>query len=266
MTAEEHLLEACAPLGEMGAAYLRDHLQRFIRTKERLCRSFPLRPGARVLDIGAHWLHQSVLYALDGCAVTALDLPETLSIPEVRSLAEKHAIQLLTNSDLEHPGAFKAIADDTFDLILFTEILEHLTFNPVAMWREIYRVMRARARIVVTTPSHYALRSRLRRWWRSLRLDGNGITTEQILSIPTFGHHWKEYSRRELLRYFELLSPDFSSCNFAYTEEYMPALWRRPAGGLAAAIEHALPFLRPDLYLEIELSRKEKGIVVEPHW
>ena len=31
-------------------------------------------PGGRVLDLGAHWLHQSLLFALDGYRVTAADL------------------------------------------------------------------------------------------------------------------------------------------------------------------------------------------------
>ena len=31
-------------------------------------------------------------------------------------------------------------------------------------------------------------------------------------------------------------------------------------------LEHTIPFLRPNLYLEIELTRKDMGILVEPHW
>jgi 2-polyprenyl-6-hydroxyphenyl methylase/3-demethylubiquinone-9 3-methyltransferase len=266
MSKREDLAALYAPLGGIGERYLLDHVERFRRTKALLTKDARLPAGALVLDIGAHWLHQSVLYAIDGCRVTALDLPDTLSIERVRELAQRYAIRLLINSSLEHPGALAAIADDTFDLVLFTEIIEHLTFNPVAMWREIHRVMKPGARIAVTTPNYYALRSSLRRWWRAVRRDGGGARIEDVLGVPTYGHHWKEYSRRELRRYFELLSPDFSCLRMAYTQEYMPALAARRGSALIAAVERVLPPLRPDLYLEIELTRKEKGIALAPHW
>ena len=134
------------------------------------------------------------------------------------------------------------------------------------MWREIYRVMKPGARIVVTTPNYYALRTRLRQWTRAMRLLGGGVSVEQILSLHTYGHHWKEYSRRELMRYFKMLSPDFRCLNFAYTEEYLPTFLDKPGGKFVQWLERIIPLVRPDLYLEVELTIKDKGIVVEPHW
>jgi hypothetical protein len=31
-------------------------------------------------------------------------------------------------------------------------------------------------------------------------------------------------------------------------------------------LERLIPFVRPDLYVEAELTRKSAGILVEPHW
>ncbi len=252
--------------GDSGAEYLRWHFARFVATKQRLLSHGNRTSGNQVLDVGAHWLHQALLYAIDGFAVTALDLPATLEIDSVRALAEAHSIRLLPNADLEYPSALKAIADDTFDIVLFTEVIEHLAFNPVAMWREIYRVMKPGARIVVTTPNYYALRTRVRQWWRALRGLGAGVGVEQVLGVHTLGHHWKEYSWRELERYFTLLSPDFACRNFAYSEAYRTVATKRTGTGLVLLLERMIPFLRPDLYVEIELTRKAAGIVVEPHW
>jgi 2-polyprenyl-6-hydroxyphenyl methylase/3-demethylubiquinone-9 3-methyltransferase len=259
-------IELFAAQGGTETAYLRDHYPRFVATRERVLANWNGVRGARILDVGAHWLHQALLYALDGHAVTALDVPATMDAPEVRALAAAHAIELLPNPDLEHPHALAAVADDTFDLVLLTEVIEHLAFNPVAMWREIYRVMKPGARIVVTTPNFYALRATLRRWLRALHLRGGGVAVDQILMLNTFGHHWKEYSRRELTDYFALLSPDFRCRNVAYTHEYLDAVRKRPGAGLLLAVEAAIPPLRPDLYVEVDLVRKEKGIAVEPHW
>jgi 2-polyprenyl-3-methyl-5-hydroxy-6-metoxy-1,4-benzoquinol methylase len=207
-----------------------------------------------------------VLYATDGFPVTALDLPATFDLPEVRALARRHDIRLIANADLEDPSALESIADDTFDVVLFTEVIEHLAFNPVCMWRALHRVMKPRAVIVVTTPNYYGLRARAHAWWRALRLLGAGVDVDQLLGVRTFGHHWKEYSRRELIRYFGRLSSDFACTRLAYTEEYHPAFLSNPRRRPALWLEHLVPPLRPDLYLEVELTRKEAGIVIEPHW
>jgi 2-polyprenyl-6-hydroxyphenyl methylase/3-demethylubiquinone-9 3-methyltransferase len=252
--------------GDSGAEYLRRHFARFAATKRRLLPLGNRAAGSRVLDVGAHWLHQSLLYAIDGFAVTALDLPATLGVDSVRALAQAHSITLLANANLEYPAALKSIADDTFDIVLFTEIIEHLAFNPVAMWREIYRVMKPGARLVVTTPNYHALRTRARQWWRAMRGFGAGVDVEQILGVHTLGHHWKEYSRRELEKYFAMLSPDFSCRNSAYIKGVRRSTAKKPIVELALLLERMIPFLRPDLYVEVELTRKAAGIVVEPHW
>ena len=250
--------------GGTSEPYLALHYLRFIQTKERLLAQ--RRPhGNRLLDIGAHWLHQALLYAIDGFEVTALDLPEILQTPSVSALAQAHSIQLLPNQDLERPDALQAIPDNSFDLVLFTEIIEHITFNPVRMWREIYRVMSPGARVVITTPNYYALRSSLRRWMRALRRDGGSISVRDILSLKTLAHHWKEFSRRELQDYFRLLSVDFTCLNAAYTKDHMSTS-RRKLRTIAGRVEHLIPPLRPGIYLEVELTRKERGITVEPHW
>jgi 2-polyprenyl-6-hydroxyphenyl methylase/3-demethylubiquinone-9 3-methyltransferase len=244
--------------------YLRHNLGRFIATKQRLQQGS--RSGARILDVGAHWLHQAVLYAMDGHEVWALDVPATMESTSAKSLSRRFPIRLLQNESLEHPAALAQVANDTFDIVLMTEVLEHLAFNPVAMWREIHRVMKPGAVVVVTTPNYYALRSRLRGVMRLLRRMGGGIDVDQIVGLKTFGHHWKEYSRRELLRYFELLSPDFRCRAIDCMEEYHPGLLARRGGRAVKWLERMLPPLRPDLYVEVELIGKERGIVVEPHW
>jgi hypothetical protein len=70
-------------------------------------------------------------------------------------------------------------------------------------------VLRPGGTIVVTTPNYYALRGRV---WSPLRFlsgRGGGLTVASLLSTPTLGHHWKEYSCKELKDYFAHLSADF---------------------------------------------------------
>ena len=246
--------------------YLRLHWHRFSATERRLREHRALAPGSAILDVGAHWLHQSVLYALAGHEVHALDLADTLVLPEVRSAADGLGIRLLVNDDLAHLPALREVPTDRFDLILFTEVIEHITFNPVAMWRELYRVLKPGGRILVTTPNYYALRGRLWAPRRLLAQRGAGLQVRDILELHTHAHHWKEYSLRELVEYFRILSPDFI-CDRAIKAEQTE--WR-PQASLkhrgARVIERWVPFLRPSLHLEVELRSKEHGIMVNPHW
>ncbi len=252
--------------GVTDSLYLRDHFQRFVRTKQRLLSNWGRHRGNRVQDVGAHWLHQALMYATDGFQVTALDMPVTFEMDSVRRLAQAYSIELLPNRDLERPEALAGISDNSFDLVLFTEIIEHITFNPVAMWREKYRVLKPGGRIVITTPNYYALRGRAWKWYRFIFRSGAGLDVRDILDHRTYTHHWKEYSLRELISYFRQLSPDFSCVNRAHVEEYSPNFRRKSINIFAGWLERALPGLRPDIYVEIELGRKDKGIVVEPHW
>ncbi len=257
------LFAACGGTDE---PYLRLHYPRFVATRARFLANWNRSERGALLDVGAHWLHQSLLYALDGFAVTALDVPATFDDMHVRALAERHDIRLLTDAHPEQAQALRALPNDSFDVVLFTEIIEHLTFNPVAMWREIYRVMKPGARIVVTTPNYYGLRRLLRALWRFARADGGSVAVDNLLRQPSFAHHWKEYSLRELRRYFQLLSPDFAVSQRAYVAKYESAEAHRLIDGAARGVEWMLPALRPNLYLEVTLMHKRQGIVVEPRW
>ena len=243
--------------------YLRGHWPRFRNTKARFDARWDKARGTRVLDVGAHWLHQALLFALDGYEVTASDFSAQLRQPNVARLAAAHGIALIGNDDLEHPAAFSHLPDDAFDVILFGEIIEHITFNPIPMWREFHRLLAPGGRIVVTTPNYYAASAIARRLRRGIG-DGGGIPVDEILAYCTHGHHWKEYSARELKRYFELLSPDFRvNATMVEDERDTPRSLRSV---LVQGLTRAIPQLRSRLHVEIDLPEKTHGIVIQPHW
>lgn len=240
--------------------YLAWHFRRFRETKQ-LFEQTSERRGLRVLDVGAHWLHQAFLYAEDGYRVTAADFPITIENHVVGSLAASLGIELIAYRDLETPTAFAAIPDGSFDVILFTEIIEHITFNPVAMWTELYRLLSPGGRIVVTTPNYYAMKGRAWALSRTLHGFGSGLSVEELLGVPTHGPHWKEYSMRELVKYFTLLSPDFRIHKALHVDDYYAA---PQAPAAVRYIERKTPVLRRNLHVEVELPRKERGITISP--
>ncbi|MGH8173669.1 MAG: hypothetical protein ACREPX_11010, partial [Rhodanobacteraceae bacterium] len=98
--AELSVLDAeFAHAGGTDSSYFHAHYARFAATKREYDRGRQHAPGV-LLDIGAHWLHQATLWALDGWKVFALDLPTTFDVPEVRALAARHAMRLLPNNNL----------------------------------------------------------------------------------------------------------------------------------------------------------------------
>lgn len=244
--------------GPTDAAYLKGHFERFIGTFRQFSEHWSPRQDSHVLDIGAHWLHQSVLFSRAGFRVTGADFPVTLELEGVRALAAANGIELLVYDEIATGGAFDSIADDSVDVVLFTEILEHITFNPVAFWEGLYRVLKVGARIVVTTPNFYNRGGRAWQWKRFLSGFGSGIDNLEILRTPTYGHHWKEYTRKEVCHYFCALSPDFHihralEVDSGFKEPQ--SFWQRRTR-----------FLLPQLYVEIDLTSKEHGITMKPSW
>jgi len=84
-----------------------------------------------------------------GFSVIGADLDETAA----RALG-----QAFTRIDLNAPLPW---SDDTFDLAISTEGIEHLE-NHFAFFREFWRVLRPNGFLIVTTPNITALRSRVR--------------------------------------------------------------------------------------------------------
>jgi 2-polyprenyl-3-methyl-5-hydroxy-6-metoxy-1,4-benzoquinol methylase len=245
--------------------YLSRHYPRYVSTLVEFCLNWKSGQSAKVLDVGAHWLHQSVMWRKAGFEVSAVDLPATLEIADVQSVARAMDIALITCPDLESAEAFNAIPDSSVDIILFTEIIEHLTFNPIGFWKQIHRILAPGGRLVVTTPNYYAWNGRAWAVFRFLRGLGGGISVDSILRTNTYGHHWREFSMGELFRYFSLLSPDFRIIKAKKVRRFPRTKAKRGIAMLSRSFE-TFPGLRPNLYLEVELVSKERGIVVNPAW
>jgi 2-polyprenyl-3-methyl-5-hydroxy-6-metoxy-1,4-benzoquinol methylase len=245
--------------------YLKVHYSRFCMTQEWAYRSWKWEK-ADILDIGAHWLHQSVLYAMDGHRVTAADFSITLDDPAVKGIASNHDIRLLVYEDLSSEEVFDELEADSIDVILFCEILEHITFNPTGMWKAIHRVLRPGGRIIITTPNFYSLEGMRRSVTNFISGRGGGIAVADILNTPTYSMHWKEYSKKEIKTYFELLSADFVVRKLEYVSCHERSEHLNWKGKLAYDGKNLIPFLRKGIYAEVDLFDKNKGININPSW
>lgn len=244
--------------GQTDENYLRWHAERFLQTKNRVDhRILHHNPGSGtpkvILDIGAHWLHQAFLYAADGHSVIATDVGGVLAVQSVQQLAQQHNIQILRSKGFDREDVFSEVSDASVDIVLFTEILEHITFNPVKLWQAIDRITTSDAVIIITTPNYYFWQSRAWGLGRFVQRKGGGIPVEDIVGKITYGHHWKEYAAAEIVRYFELLPvplhvnyAEYLSFNTEHRlrqQHWKTRLFHR--------LERHIPILRDSIYLEI---------------
>lgn len=86
--------------------------------------------------------------------------------------------------------------DDTFDVVLFCEMLEHLLMNPVATLREIHRVLAPGGVLVVTTPNVARLEN-------AISLVEGVNMYDPYSGFGPYGRHNREYTRDELHRLLE---------------------------------------------------------------
>jgi len=239
--------------GDTDATYLDWHAQRFLRTKALFDRRHPEAKHCTILDIGAHWLHQSMLYALSGHQMIAADVGGVLNVQSVRDMAADNGIALMPMGDLSVATVFDELAPASVDYVLFTEILEHITFNPVDMWQAIQRVLKPAGQVIITTPNYYFWKSRAWDWPRFAKRMGGGIPVADILQEVTYGHHWKEYSAREIVHYFDILPTRLHVCHMEYLSFNDDQ--RQSLRGLLPAcgrmLEQRVAFFRDSIYAEV---------------
>ncbi len=209
----EDEISSNSEIGSNDREYFEFHKNRFKRFDQFLDSLNQRIPNSseniKILEVGSHYLHTSILLANRSFDVDAMDVEEFWKLEFVKARAEKYALNSIVENDISRLQSFQDIYDK-YDLIVFTEILEHITFNPILFWKLIYQILKPGGLIYISTPNAFALPSYVRAIKNTLGRKSIGITVDDIFSKVTYGHHWKEYSAKEIKKYFETLSPDFS--------------------------------------------------------
>lgn len=202
--------------------YFRFHKRRYERFEGFLNADFrfdPRSPKPKALDIGSHYLHTSMILADMGFKVEGMDVSIFWEMDFVKNRGSKYGINPIIENDLASMPKFQSV-HDKYDLIVFTEIFEHITFNPIQLWKTIHQILKPGGKIYISTPNSLALANWARNFKNLITLQSVGITVDDIISKVTYGHHWKEYSAQEIKTYFATLSDDFQvTINSYYYKE-----------------------------------------------
>ena len=112
---------------------------------------------------------------------------------------------------------------DSFDVVLFCEMIEHMTMNPLAALREIHRVLKPGGVLVLTTPNV----SRLGNVYAMI--NGANIYDPYSGHGP-YGRHNREYTRHELHRLLEFAGYEVEISFTADAHPQDVSFWPRDAG------------------------------------
>lgn len=123
-------------------------------------------------------------------------------------------------------GSLYAIpfSDNTFDGVVFAEVLEHLT-DIVPAFEEVARVLKPGGRLFLTTPSCYGVLRWLRHWMLPRRYFGRK-NYRTYLGNDDHKAYWEPLSVCNLLFRAGLEVTDMTTKNLSLP--YLPASWRDP--------------------------------------
>lgn len=170
-----------------------DHYQHMIRHIKSI---YDLKNIKHLLDIGGVPGHIPTMLKYIGFDIDVVDIRPERS----KTLFDSMKIKYYT-VDVERETL--PFSDNTYDLVIFSEIIEHLRNTPFKALGEVYRVLKPGGICLLSTPQI----TMLMRWRFLLRHDYQGDIVGEYEKMDTLGHmgHMRLYSKNEIGRILKYL-------------------------------------------------------------
>ena len=202
-----NLLNSRSMSNQQKDLYYQIHVNRYQEIFNKI-KSLNFSPGSKVLDIGCY-----PPYLLDFLTEQKFD---TYGICSQHETVNRSKISILNIDNDSLP-----YKDDQFSLIVISEVLEHLTGDPVNILSEIYRVLKPGGYLLLTTPNVLRIQNII-----SLLIGKNiyfgldQLKNSSQKSGTIYFRHNREYFSKELL--ILLKSSGFSKNIIKYFISYTP--------------------------------------------
>ncbi len=182
--------------------YLRAHRHEYIRTLNDVLAFAGHRECGRVLEIGAFFGVVSVCLSKRSFKVSAVDIPEYMLMPEQKRRYEHYAIE---TAGVRLEDYLLPFEDETFDVIIMCEVLEHLNFNPLPLLKEINRVGRPDSLFYLSLPNLTQYKRRLQFLFGKPILAPIQAYFDQLDpdKLAIVNNHWREYTGPEIRELLE---------------------------------------------------------------
>ena len=173
----------------MPYSYLDKHKERFIFINNYINKLYGTnKQNIKILDYGSHTGIMGVLLLEAGYDVECCDLKEVIDKYEVNYKTNKIKYDFIISNDK------LPYENEQFDLVIFTEILEHLHESPINKLNDIKRIIKPGGYLLLTTPNVMNLENKIKFFF-------NVNIYQDIYRYcynPRYSLHYREYSKKDL--------------------------------------------------------------------
>lgn len=197
--------------------------------------------GGRVLEIGCNPGQFTEILVQAGYRVSGLDLQ-----PDDRQDLWKQLGVEVLRGNLEDEAL--SHGEDSFDAVVFSEVMEHLPGSPLPALEEIRRVLRPGGLLVLSTPNARSFRERsllgLRLLlWRSLEAPAEFRHRMQLRGEETYTVHHRVYTAEEVRWLLERAGFAGVRVRYLAARESVGVTWKRALGRPWRVLPKALLWL-----------------------
>lgn len=191
------LLENAA--GEKEYQYLNDLKYSYARTVNDVAPI--LQKGMKVLEIGSLFGVVSISLKQLGFMVTGTDIPEFHKSKRLQELYAKHGIGFESVNLRSYKLPY---ADESFDMVIMCEVMEHLNFNPLPVMQEVNRVLRKDGYLYMAIPNQACIDNRFKLLIGCSIHEPVQYFFDQLNRKENYvvSLHWREYTMKEAVEIF----------------------------------------------------------------
>lgn len=157
-----------------------------------------IKPKSKVLEVGMGSGYVSIAASTLGCKVKCINFRKSPKDELLKKYGITYKVLDAERHKFDYPS-------DSFDYVLFTEVMEHFLFSPEHCLKEILRVLKPGGKLICTVPNSISLIKRVYPWFH---IPPNTIKTFYTLlydkcGIPYFNRHNRLFTLKETTKFFK---------------------------------------------------------------